>query len=340
MLTMLMRSPRIRIPLLESLLLQQQLELDFFQSSSFSNTFRGRARFVSDATMMMNTPQHPHGSAHHAHRAHQQLIRRRGFAVGKSEEEGKFKKINADNKKQHQENATKHNSAAEQQHWMPTRWRTWLDDKARDAWLDGVAARASNANDIRLQGRGDMLREAASKQFDELFKKHASKYNLDVPGPERTHVQAACMAIATTNVLKPWVGEAEAHRLASEHVGRNAVEEAVWGGMLATAYFLSPSKRRFLKTRARLFALDHGSVLDANVKHDDDEGTVSIHVTRCVLKDIMQGDDQLLTSFCCGAEASRFHNASFVNRFVKTEHRVSDENGDGGGGCHLSWRLL
>ena len=293
----------------------------------------------------MNTPQHPHGSvsahhAHRAHRAHQQLIRRRGFAVGKSEEEGKFKKINADNKKQHQENATSHNSAAEQQHWMPTRWRTWLDDKARDAWLDGIAARASNANDLRLQGRGDMLREAASKQFDELFKKHASKYNLDVPGPERTHVQAACMAIATTNVLKPWVGEAEAHRLASEHVGRNAVEEAVWGGMLATAYFLSPSKRRFLKTRARLFALDHGSVLDANVKHDDDEGTVSIHVTRCVLKDIMQGDDQLLTSFCCGAEASRFHNASFVNRFVKTEHRVSDENGDGGGGCHLSWRLL
>ncbi|XRB11856.1 hypothetical protein RI054_03g16890 [Pseudoscourfieldia marina] len=287
----------------------------------------------------MNTPQRCSGSGSgSAHHAHQQLILRRGFAVGKSEEEGK--KINSDNNKQHQENATSHNSAAEQQHWMPTRWRTWLDDKARDAWLDGVAARASNANDLRLQGRGDMLREAASKQFDELFKKHASKYNLDVPGPERTHVQAACMAIATTNVLKPWVGEAEAHRLASEHVGRNAVEEAVWGGMLATAYFLSPSKRRFLKTRARLFALDHGSVLDANVKHDDDEGTVSIHVTRCVLKDIMQGDDQLLTSFCCGAEASRFHNASFVNRFVKTEHRVSDENGDGGGGCHLSWRLL
>ena len=219
-------------------------------------------------------------------------------------------------------------------HWLPASLRALLERGARRSWLDSLAARARSLGGARLLGHDDTLRAAAEANLEGLVKEHAHRVAAS-DEPALTHLRSACLAASSVRTLSPWLGADDAHRVAREFSGHNDVEEAIWGGMLTTAYALSPFKMRFLATRARLFLLDHGGALDARVEVTD--SAVEATVASCLYRDVFEAEgcaDGVLGAACCRSEVRRWACAPFVRALgVHVSAARRDD-----GACVLTWR--
>eukprot|EP00891_Asterochloris_glomerata_P003198 jgi/Astpho2/3198/Aster-x0567 len=133
-----------------------------------------------------------------------------------------------------------------------------------------------------LEGREDMLRGLIEQRYDQLWERH--KYRLS-DGRSETHLQIACLVLATYHVLHPWIrNEEELLAVLRDHMGERTSPVLRW------------------MNRLRGLRVDYGQSFGTELTQR--EGAAELRVTRCFMHDVFDTEDlpQLTRTACCSQD--------------------------------------
>lgn len=179
--------------------------------------------------------------------------------------------------------------------------RHWLEDKNRTWWIKGlVAGRCKQFH--QLAGWELELRAAIEAAYQAAMLRHAAAA---VDERAETHVQAACLALATHKVLLPYLrDEAEVLQIVREHMGGKTA--AALRFLLKATKFLHRDGYATLAGRLRGLQMDWGAGFESRMEQGEAESSLTI--TRCLYNDLFtqEGKPQLAGCCCCSQDQVRY----------------------------------
>lgn len=143
-----------------------------------------------------------------------------------------------------------------------------------------------------------MLRGLIEQRYDQLWERH--KYRLS-DGRSETHLQIACLVLATYYVLHPWIrNEEELLAILRDHMGERT--SPVLRFLLKSTIFLSPDPMKTAMNRLRGLRVDYGQSFGTELTQR--EGAAELRVTRCFMHDVFDTEDlpQLTRTACCSQD--------------------------------------
>ncbi|DBA78083.1 TPA: hypothetical protein ACH3X2_008056 [Trebouxia sp. C0005] len=90
-----------------------------------------------------------------------------------------------------------------QQHWLDRRFpglREWLEAKNRQWWLKGITAWCRKYP--ALQGQETQLQTLVEQSYQQMYARHKDRLSDE---RSQTHLQVACLVMATYKTLLPWI---------------------------------------------------------------------------------------------------------------------------------------
>lgn len=181
-------------------------------------------------------------------------------------------------------------------HWLDRHLpglRLWLEDKNRYWWIKGVVVRCREHH--QLEGREQEVRQAIERAYQAALLRHQAAA---VDERAETHVQVACLVLATHKALLPWLrDEREVLKIIGEHMGGRT--SALLRFLLAATKLLHRDGYAAMTSRLRGLRADLGRGFAAQLAVG--EGEASLTITRCLYHDIFaaQGQPQLAACCCC-----------------------------------------
>lgn len=194
-----------------------------------------------------------------------------------------------------------------QQHWLDRRFpgvRQWLEAKNRRWWLKGITAWCRKYP--ALQGQETQLQTLIEQSYQHFYARHGDRLSDE---RSQTHLQVACLVLATYKTLLPWIkNHQELADIIRAHMGEQISPALRF--LLQSTLYLSPNPYKTMSNRLKGFQQDYGEAFDTEFTHSDQQS--SLHVKLCFYHDIFAAEDvpQLAQCCCCSQDRIWFHKSS------------------------------
>lgn len=125
-----------------------------------------------------------------------------------------------------------------QQHWLDRRFpgvRQWLEAKNRRWWLKGITAWCRKYP--ALQGQETQLQTLIEQSYQHFYARHGDRLSDE---RSQTHLQVACLVLATYKTLLPWIkNHQELADIIRAHMGEQISPALRF--LLQSTLYLSPN---------------------------------------------------------------------------------------------------
>ncbi|KAL3141996.1 hypothetical protein ABBQ32_004639 [Trebouxia sp. C0010 RCD-2024] len=190
-------------------------------------------------------------------------------------------------------------SSPSRQHWLDRRFpglREWLEAKNRRWWLKGLQAwyRKYPA----LQGSEQQLQSLTEQTWQQLYAKHKSRLSDE---RSETHLQVACLVLATYKTLLPYIkNHEELTDIVRAHMGEQISPALRF--LLRSTLYLSPNPYKTMANRLKGLQQDYGKGFDTDFT--DAAGQSSLQIKSCFYHDVFaaEGVPQLALCCCCSQD--------------------------------------
>ncbi|KAK9810640.1 hypothetical protein WJX73_006470 [Symbiochloris irregularis] len=185
-------------------------------------------------------------------------------------------------------------------HWLDQRFpglRQWLDRKNRTWWLKGIQARCREYP--QLQGQESYVALLVERAYTDLAAKHK---HLSIDSRSQTHLQVACLVLATQKVMQPYLRDSrEVARILHAHMGDHT--SPVLRFLLRSTLFLSRDPYALALRRLKALQLDYGKAFQSQLNLTSDR-SAELQIDRCFYADIFNAEDasELLSTCCCSQD--------------------------------------
>jgi hypothetical protein len=241
-------------------------------------------------------------------------------------------------------------------HWLDRfpQARDWLEDANRRWWMDGLVASRCRQHH-QLSGREAELRAALERQYGLLMARHGPLAAAAADSRTRTHVQVACLALATHAALLPWLrDEREVLEIVRAHMGaqtapllRCAARPRMQEGigecaactqgrpalvacrfLMRVAGWVQRDSYATLAGRLRGLQHDYGPSFETTLAHGAAE--CSLTVTSCFYHRLfeVEGQPQLLACCCCSQDRVWLEGGGLPRRGARAALVASRAQGD------------
>eukprot|EP00884_Botryococcus_braunii_P018077 jgi/Botrbrau1/4953/Bobra.0122s0030.1 len=186
-----------------------------------------------------------------------------------------------------------------QQHWLDRYFpsvRPWLEKQNRVWWVESVKARCRHY--LQLHGKEDTVAQLLEAKYDQLIDKH--QHRITDPRSE-THIQNACLAVATQQVLGAWIKDSqELSRIISENMGSHTSPGLRF--LLKASLWLTRDPYAQTMRRLRGLSWDYGASFKPEL--DIQDRVASLQLQSCIYKDIFDSENvsHLLPTSCCSQD--------------------------------------
>ncbi|DBB11027.1 hypothetical protein WJX82_004838 [Trebouxia sp. C0006] len=130
------------------------------------------------------------------------------------------------------------NKSPVQQHWLDRRFpglREWLEAKNRRWWLKGITAWCRKYP--ALQGQEIQLQTLIEQSYQQFYARHKDRLSDE---RSQTHLQVACLVMATYKTLLPWIkNHQELADIIRAHMGEQISPALRF--LLQSTLYLSPN---------------------------------------------------------------------------------------------------
>ena len=149
-------------------------------------------------------------------------------------------------------------------HWLPERWRAWLDRFEHAWWRRGILARLRSDPRLSGAGREARLLDDIERAADALVAKHAPRFastHASDAARDLSHARFACRALAARKIVAPHVrsDDVVVRWLGEHHGGERVAADAV-SALVAGSLALSRDPVETVVRMVRAMAHDHGDV--------------------------------------------------------------------------------
>ncbi|GMH36237.1 hypothetical protein BSKO_04105 [Bryopsis sp. KO-2023] len=223
-------------------------------------------------------------------------------------------------------------------HWLD-RWspgaREWLEGQNRRWWIEGVKGRCKKH--IELRGSEKEISKFVEDAYKHYLEIHESKIT---DGRSQTHVQTACLVLATFKVFKSYIrDDEELLKIVREHMG--GMTAPLIRAMLHSSLFIRKVIFRIdvFSAVARMMKsleIDMGSSFKCDFRSSKDEASLEVH--SCLYHDVFleEGVPQLTSCCCCSLDALWFDHLEFH----KVGYIREDWLADGDSKCAMCLKRL
>ncbi|KAK9814310.1 hypothetical protein WJX72_003775 [[Myrmecia] bisecta] len=166
----------------------------------------------------------------------------------------------------------------------------------------GFAELARCRQRMELQGREQYLGQLIEHAYQEQLAQHADKVTDE---RSQTHLQVACLVLATAEVLRPWIrNDKELMSIISAHMGNQT--SPLLRFLLRFTLYLYPDAYASTVNRLRMLQMDYGSGFESRLEKGPDASELT--VTSCFYQRLFEEQDfgRLAACCCCSQDAVWF----------------------------------
>ncbi|KAK9828436.1 hypothetical protein WJX81_008096 [Elliptochloris bilobata] len=168
--------------------------------------------------------------------------------------------------------------------------------KSRAWWLRGIEARCRQHPS--LEGRSALVKDSVERRFRELLQKHEHRVT---DSRSQTHLQVACLVVATYNTLQPLLRDKQAiSKILREAQGLSAAPWLRWP--LRFGLLLSGDPFTATARRLRLLGLDMGRGFACSFS--EEPGQAELQIKRCLYHAMFESEGLSLTECSCCSQDS------------------------------------
>ncbi|QDZ18937.1 hypothetical protein HOP50_02g14430 [Chloropicon primus] len=217
-----------------------------------------------------------------------------------------------------------------QGHWLSKHFpnqEEWLLKQAKEWWFKGLSGLC---NELSLGENHDLIVEQVRERSAVLERENGHHI---VDGRSRTHLQQACLALATNKAISPWVGDTDERLvILSRLLGKDS--EAIFNPLQKVAIMLSRDKMAMISKRLKLLKLDYGQAFDMAIQ--EEEGECTLQVNSCFYARFFQemGSPELTSVTCCSVDSLWF-DSSVIREKARVEFSRPSSISEGDCKCVL-----
>ena len=191
-------------------------------------------------------------------------------------------------------------------HWLSRSFpkqEAWLLEQAEQWWYKGLSALLKSEGQSSLATNHDLILTQVRDRNTSLQRENRERI---VDGRSRTHLQQACLALATYEKLSPWVGDKqESLLMVSRLLGKDSA--SILNPLQRMSMWLTRNKFSMVAKRIKLLSLDYGSSFETSV--EEEEGLECVLTVKSCFYDRFFREmevPELTSATCCSVDALWF----------------------------------